>query len=121
MAVAARRPHQERRQHQARVEFQDAPCFCKQQAESRRTQPASGPRFVPVSCHHFFLSPPVSAPSPVMETNISCIRSASLGSKLNQLWISLSGETLSMLDIICCCSLSITAVCIGATSGSPKN
>src|SRR5262249_42975761 len=56
-----------------------------------------------------------------MVTNISCIRSANLGSKLNQLWISDSGDILSILLVTCCCSLSMTAVCIGTTSGSPKN
>src|ERR1700730_11066944 len=121
MAVTAGRPHQERRQHEARIEFQNSPRLGEEQTEPRRTQAAFGPRIVPVSGHYFFLSPPVSAPSPVMETNISCIRSASLGSKLNQLWISESGEIFSILDIICCCSLSITAVCMGCTSGRPKN
>ena len=56
-----------------------------------------------------------------MVTNMSWNRSAILGSKVNQLWISDSGETFSMLAIICCCILSITAVCIGCTSGRPKN
>ena len=32
-----------------------------------------------------------------------------------------TGETLWMLVSICCCSFSITAVCIGCTSGNPKN
>jgi hypothetical protein len=39
MAVTARRAHQERRQQQAGVEFEDSPRFGKQQAEPRRTQP----------------------------------------------------------------------------------
>jgi hypothetical protein len=47
--------------------------------------------------------------------------SASFASKLNQLWITDSGEIFSMFDIICCCSVSITAICIGTTSGSPIN
>ena len=48
-------------------------------------------------------------------------RAAILGSNVNQLCISASGETFSMLAISCFCSLSITAVCIGCTSGSPIN
>ena len=56
-----------------------------------------------------------------MVTNISWNRSAILGSNVNQLWISDSGETFSILAITCCCIFSITAVCIGETSGNPKN
>ena len=39
---------------------------------------------------------------------------------MNQLCISDSGETLSMLAIICCCSLSMTAVCIGCNIGKSE-
>src|SRR5690349_8638603 len=120
MAVAARRTHQERRQQKAGVELENAPRFGKEKRKARRTKPGRSLPLAPLKHAYFFLSPP-SAPSPVMLTNISCIRSANLGSKLNQLWTRASGDTLSRFAVICCCSLSMTAVCIGATSGSPKN
>jgi hypothetical protein len=41
--------------------------------------------FAAVVRHYFFLSPVSAPPSPAIAMNISCIRSASFGSKLNQL------------------------------------
>src|SRR6202035_1277567 len=111
---------------QAGVEFEYAARFGEQQAEARCTKPAGRRRFAWVNRHRYFLSPGFLSlardpPSPAMVTNMSENRSAIFGSKVNQLCISASGETFSILLIICCCSFSITAVCIGCISGSPKN
>src|SRR5262249_11828173 len=112
MTISARRAHQERRQQQTGVELENAPRFGKEKHKARRTKPDRSLPLARLPHAYFFLSL-VSAPSPVMLTNMSCIRSANLGSKVNQLWIRDSGDILSRLVVIWCCSLSMTADCIG--------
>src|SRR6185295_16015846 len=119
MAVALRRAQQQRRQQQARIQLEQAARLGQHQEQARRLKP---PLFrCRAAFRHYFFSFLLMPPRPAMVTNMSWKRSAILGSKVNQLWISDSGETFSMLAIICCCILSITAVCIGCTSGRPKN
>src|SRR5450631_1395144 len=112
MTIALRGAHQQRREQQARVQFEHASGLSQHHEQARRTKPALFHRRV-VGDRHYFLSFLAMPPRPAMVTNMSWKRSAILGSKVNQLCISDSGETLSMLAIICCCNLSMTATCIG--------
>src|SRR5579863_8065555 len=121
VTVASRRPHQERRHHQAGVEFEDAPHLRQKQTEARRAKRAAPTLIASVRRRRHFLSDERVPPRPVIAANMSLKRSANFGSNDSQLCISASGDTFWMLSIIWFWSFSITAVCIGCTSGSPKN
>src|SRR5438874_7382420 len=103
MAIAPRRAQQNRRKHETGVEFEYAPRFGEQQAETRRTKPARRQRFAALrrrgyllKRHGYFLSPPRVPPRPAMVTNISLNCSAIFGLNVNQLCISAFGVNFSM-------------------------
>src|SRR6202041_3240008 len=125
VAIAFRRAQQQRRHHQAGIEFEYAPHLGQKQAETRRAKLASRRSVASVGRRRHFLSgervPPRPVLRPVIAANMSLNRSANFGSNESQLCINASGETFWILSIIWCWSFSITAVCIGCTSGSPKN
>src|SRR5581483_1311003 len=105
--------HQERRHHDTGVEFEDAAHLGQKKAETRRAEPVMRRLICSVRRPIHFLSDVRGPPRPVIAANMSPIRSANFGSNESQLCIKASGETFWIF--------SITAVCIGCTSGSPKN
>src|SRR6185437_15728500 len=124
MAVTSRRAQQQRRHQQAGVEFEYGAHLGQKQTETRRTKRACRWLFVSLDRRCHFLSGarvPRPVLRPVMAANMSLNRSANFGSNESQLCISASGETFWILSSIWFWSFSITAVCIGWTSGSPKN